>query len=169
FMRTGHGKLPAYNVQTAVDSEHALIVAHAVTTEKNDSQCLWPMATATLEAVGQPAVLNVVADSGYSNSPQVEACEACGIVPHVAAQPGVSNHGDGTLFNRTELHYDAASDTFLCPAGQSLTHQRIQKDRHRITYKARAATCQTRPMKSRCTTSSRCYVYRDLYEELREC
>ena len=42
------------------------------------------------------------------------------------------------------------------------------KDRHRITYKARAATCQTCPMKSRCTTSSRRYIYRDLYEELRE-
>jgi transposase len=44
FMRAAHGNMPAYNVQTAIDAEHALIVAHQVTTEKNDSQCccLWP-------------------------------------------------------------------------------------------------------------------------------
>jgi len=34
FMRTGAGHAPAYNVQTAVDSEHALIVAQQVTTRR---------------------------------------------------------------------------------------------------------------------------------------
>ena len=31
FMRTNDGKAPAYNVQTAVDVEHALIVVQQVT------------------------------------------------------------------------------------------------------------------------------------------
>src|SRR5438309_10973426 len=31
FMRMGSGHAPAYNVQTAVDAEHALIVAHKIT------------------------------------------------------------------------------------------------------------------------------------------
>src|SRR5436190_15292722 len=34
FMRTGAGHAPAYNVQTAGDSEHALIVAQQVTTRR---------------------------------------------------------------------------------------------------------------------------------------
>jgi transposase len=168
FMRTTHGKVPAYNVQTAVDAEHALIVAHAVTTEKNDSQCLLPMAEAAHEAVGQPAVLNVVADAGYSNGAQAEACETRGIVPHVPAQCGINNRGDGTLFDRTEFHYDAASDTFRCPAGQTLTHQGVQKDRHRAIYKAPAVVCGACPLKGRCTLSSRRYLYRDLYDAVRE-
>lgn len=49
-----------------------------------------------------------------------EAHEAKGILPHVPASRGVNNHGDGTLFDRTEFAYQPKSDTFLCPAGQTL-------------------------------------------------
>ena len=38
--------LPAYNVQTAVDAEHALIVAHAVVLDASDIRCSKPMAEA---------------------------------------------------------------------------------------------------------------------------
>lgn len=168
FMRSAHGKVPAYNVQTAVDAEHALIVAHAVSTEKNDSHCLFPMAEAAHQAVGKPPVLNVVADAGYSNGAQAEACEARGIVPHVPAQRGVNNRGDGTLFDRSEFLYDAATDTYRCPAGQVLTHQGVQKDRHRVIYKAPVAVCGACPLKSRCASSSRRYLYRDLYDSVLE-
>jgi transposase len=168
FMRSAHGKVPAYNVQTAVDAEHALIVAHAVSTEKNDSHCLLPMAQAAHQALDKPEVLNVVADAGYSNGAQADACEARGIVPHVPAQRGVNNRGDGTLFDRSEFHYDAATDTYRCPAGQVLTHQGVQKDRHRVIYKASAAVCGACPLKSRCASSSRRYLYRDLYDAVLE-
>src|SRR5437667_32275 len=46
FMRTGDGTAPAYNVQTAVDAEHALIVVQKVTRESNDTRSLQPMAEA---------------------------------------------------------------------------------------------------------------------------
>lgn len=84
FMRTsGGGHAPAYNVQTAVDAEHALIVAHEVTTEAADNRSLQPMAEAARKAVGDPDTVNVVADAGYSNGRQARACEEQGIVPHV--------------------------------------------------------------------------------------
>ncbi|MGA3133012.1 MAG: hypothetical protein ABSD59_19580 [Terracidiphilus sp.] len=67
FMRTTYGVVPAYNVQTAVDAEHALIVAHQVTREKSDNRSLEPMTEAARKAVGDRASLNVVADTGYSN------------------------------------------------------------------------------------------------------
>lgn len=166
FMRMGqgHGVLPAYNVQTAVDAQHALIVAHAVTAEKNDLHCLLPMAEAAQQAVGSPPSLNVVADGGYANAGQAEACEARGIVPHVAAPRMVNNQGDGTLFDRDRFHYDEASDTFSCPAGQTLARKALQKDRHRVLYKAPPAACGACPLKSRCTPSPQRYVYRDLHE-----
>ncbi len=46
FMPVGRTKAPAYNVQTAVDAEHALIVAHAVTLDAGDNRQLEPMAQA---------------------------------------------------------------------------------------------------------------------------
>jgi transposase len=164
FMRTAHGKAAAYNVQTAVDSEHALIVAHEVTTEKNDTQCLLPMAEAARAAVGDPATLNVVADGGYSNGAQAEACEARGILPHVPAQRGINNKGDGTLFDRTQFHYDAPSDTFRCPAGQTLTRKQLKKDKRCVVYTASAAACGACALKSRCTPSPQRYVQVHLHD-----
>src|SRR5437773_5679544 len=75
-----------------------------VTGEANDTRSLLPMAEAAKAAVGQ-AVLNVVADAGYSNGEQASACEAQGIFPHVPAHRGVNTQGDGTLFDRTRFHY----------------------------------------------------------------
>jgi hypothetical protein len=84
-------KVPAYNVQAAVDSEHALIVAQQVTTEATDNRCLLPIAEAAQAVVSGPEqVLHVVADAGYSNGEQAEACESKGILPHVPAHRGVN-------------------------------------------------------------------------------
>ena len=168
FMRTAHGKAPAYNVQTAVDAEHALIVAHAVSTDKNDSQCLQPMAEAARKAVGEPAVLNVVADSGYSNGPQAEACEAQGIVPHVPAQRSINNQGDGTMFDRSQFAYDAASDTLRCAAGQTLTRKQLKKDKRCVVYTAPAAACRACALKSQCTPSRQRYVQVHLHNAVLE-
>src|SRR5690348_9220221 len=98
FMRMAQNtRAPAYNVQTAVDATHGIIVAQQVTTEANDNRSLLPMAKAAKEALGAPESLNVIADAGYSNGEQAAECEAHGIVPHVPANRTVNNKGDGTL------------------------------------------------------------------------
>lgn len=154
FMRTPAGKVPAYNVQTAVDAEHALIVAQQVSTEATDNRSLEPMAEAAQAAVSEPGQkLNVVADAGYSNGEQAERCESKGIVPHVPANRGVNNRGDGTLFQRSQFLYDETTDTFLCPAGQRL-NRRQRKDRY-IVYAAPPEVCGACPLKSRCTVGPR--------------
>jgi transposase len=76
FMRTANRFVPAYNVQTAVDAEHDLIVAQKVTDEATDNRSLLPMAEAAKQAVGDPPSLNLVADAGYSNGEQAETCES---------------------------------------------------------------------------------------------
>jgi hypothetical protein len=131
LMRTTNGVIPAYNVQAAVDAEHALIVVQQVTDQAADNRSLQQMAEAAKAAVGEPAqTLNVIADAGYSNGEQAEAGEATGILPHVPANRAVNNQGDGTLFDRTKFTYQAESDTFLCPAGQTLARKQLErKDR----------------------------------------
>jgi transposase len=167
FMRTTAGKVPAYNVQTAVDAEHALIVAQQVSDEATDNRSLQPMAEAAQKAVGEPGqIIHVVADAGYSNAEQAAACEAQGIVPHVPANRGVNNRGDGTLFDRSEFHYDAVSDSFLCPAGQTLTRQH-RKERSWI-YATRPQVCGACPLQSRCTVAPRRLLKRHLYDEALE-
>jgi transposase len=166
FMRTTSGRAPAYNVQTAVDAEHALIVAQQVTDEANDTRCLQPMAEAAQAAVAEPGrVLNVVADAGYSSGEQAEACEAKGIVPHVPANRAVNNQGDGTLFDRKEFTYQPDMDIFLCPAGQTLTRKQLSRKDRAVIYAAAAEVCGACPLKSRCTSSSRRWITRHLHDE----
>ena len=164
LMRTANGFAPAYNVQTAVDTEHALIVAQKVTDEATDNRSLLPMAEAAKEAVGDPSSLNVVADAGYSNGEQAEACEAQGIVPHVPANRAINNQGNGTLFDRTEFIYDEKTDTFRCPAQQTLTRKQLQRHKKRVIYVAAAQTCGVCPLKDRCTNAPQRFLHRHLHD-----
>jgi len=165
FMRTTEGKRPAYNVQTAVDAECGIIVAQEVTTETNDTRSLLPMAEAAKQAVGDPESLQVVADAGYSNGEQAAGCEARGIAPHVPANRGTNTRGDGTLFARSEFHYDEASDTMVCPAGERLRRQAVQLARRQVVYGGQAAVCGACPLRARCTTAARRVVKRHIYED----
>ncbi|MDQ1453089.1 MAG: hypothetical protein QOK38_2955 [Acidobacteriaceae bacterium] len=164
FMRTPSGLAPSYNVQTAVDAEYALIVAQQVTTEATDNRSLLPMAEAAKSAVGNPPALNVVADAGYSNGEQAEACEAEGIVPHVPANRSVNNKGDGTLYDRSQFIYDEQSDTFCCPAGKTLLRKQLHRKNQAVIYAASPEACAACPLKASCTITSRRFVQRHLHD-----
>ena len=165
FMRSGSSKIPAYNVQTAVDAEHAVIVVQQVTDEATDNRSLLPMAEAAHQAVGAPASLNIVADAGYSNGEQAAQCEAQGILPHVPANRSINSYGNGKLFDRTLFHYDEKSDTFVCPAQQRLTRNQERPRKKSVLYAASVESCGSCPLKERCTTGSRRRVQRHLYND----
>jgi transposase len=163
FMKTTQGMVPAYNVQTAVDAEHGLIVAQQVTDEANDTRSLLPMAEAAQQAVGDPtASMHVVADAGYSNGEQAAACESKGILPHVPAHRGVNTQGGGKLFDRTAFHYQEQSNTMLCPAGHSLRSD--GRNKRAIVYVGRPEVCGACALKSQCTVSPRRIVRRHVHE-----
>jgi len=119
-------------VQTAVDTEHALIVAQKVSAEATDNRSLLPMAEAAKTALDNPETLNLIADAGYSNGEQAEQCEAQGVVLHVPASRAVNNQGDGTLFDRSQFHYDESTDSYRCPANQTLTRKQLQRNKTRV-------------------------------------
>lgn len=74
--------LVGYNVQTAVDTETHLIVAHEVTNVVHDRAQLAPMAKAAKAALRTEA-LDVIADRGYFNSAELLACDEAGITESV--------------------------------------------------------------------------------------
>lgn len=158
------GRGPAYNVQTAVDGAHGLIVAHAVTDEAADNRCLQPMAEAARDAL-QVDTLEVLADAGYSNGAQAAALEAQGIVPHVPANRAVNSQGDGNLFDRTVFGHDPATDTLRCPAGAVLIRKQLDRRDQTVVYQARAVDCGACPLKAQCTQRTRRLVTRHLYED----
>lgn len=164
YMLVRQTALPAYNVQTAVDAEHSLIVAHAVVLDASDIRCLKPMAEAAKHAL-ELETFNVVADAGYSNGEQVAHCEAVGITPYVPVMRTVNNQGDGTLFGRTDFRYERESDTYICPGDKRLLRKHTNyKDRYTM-YKASPADCAACSLKSRCTQAPRRGLARHLYED----
>jgi transposase len=164
FMLVRQQALPAYNIQTAVDTEHALIVAHAVVLDASDIRCLRPMAEAAKEAL-QADGFKVVADAGYSNGEQVAHCEAVGMMPYVPVMRTVNNQGDGTLFGRAAFRYEADSDTYVCPGNKRLLRKHTNnKDRYTM-YKASSSDCGACSLKSRCTQAPRRGLARHLYED----
>jgi transposase len=162
FMRVAGGISPAYNVQTAVDAEHALIVTHAVTLDAADHRCLLPMAEAASEALGRPATLNIVADTGYSNGEHASRCEELGIVTHVPAKRSVNTFG---LFDRSLFMYDADKDILLCPEGKTLTRKQLNRSTRSIRYEATARDCGACASRSLCTKSAWRVVTRSIDDD----
>ena len=81
MMTRGTG-IVGYNVQTAVDTQHHLIVAHEVTNVGSDRDQLSSMAKQAREAMASDT-LSVVADRGYFKSEQILACHDAGITAYV--------------------------------------------------------------------------------------
>ena len=84
---SGRGSgMVGYNVQTAVDAKHHLIVAHEVTNQGHDRHQLHNMAQQTKEVLGTEA-LTVVADRGYFTGAELLACEESNITSIASACP----------------------------------------------------------------------------------
>jgi transposase len=160
-MGTGTGaKPPSYNVQTAVDPVSHIIVHHEVTTEATDNRMLYPMAHAA-KAVLEVEALEAIADGGYVNATQIAACEADKITPAVPVGPPANTTGD--FYSADMFVYDAASDSFTCPAGRKLLRNGcIERDQ---ANRYRAVDCSDCPLKRNCTSAPRRYVYRHMHHD----
>jgi len=107
-----------YNVQTAVEAEHRLIVAHEVTNVGNDRGQLATMAQHAQAAMGTEA-LTVVADRGYFKSEEILDCQEAGITAYVPKPLTSGSKAEGR-FGKQDFIYIAADDEYRCPAGQRL-------------------------------------------------
>ncbi len=156
-------RLPSYNLQTAVESESHMIVAHEITNEANDQRQLQPMAQAASRALGEP--VTAVADAGYANGEQIAKLDEQGITTFVAVNRAVNNQGDGTLFERSAFTYDAHADSFTCPQGKTLKRKQLQRRDRMVIYAADPHDCGACEQKPKCTVAAQRFVSRHLYEE----
>ena len=89
-----------YNVQTAVDTKHHLIIAHEVTNVGNDRAQLSNMAQQAREAGGHDG-LTVIADRGYFKGEEMLACERAGMTPLVPKPLTSGAKAGGGLASKT--------------------------------------------------------------------
>jgi DDE family transposase len=85
-------------------------------------------------------------------------------VPHAPTNRAINNQGDGTLFDRGLFVYDEKTDTFRCPAQQTLVRKQLSRRDRCVIYAAEAQACGACAMKNRCTSTSRRWITRHLHQ-----
>jgi hypothetical protein len=149
-MKNREGGIVGYNVQTAVDAKHHLIVAHEVVTDGVDRDQLARMAEQARQAIGTEE-LTVVADRGYFKSEQILECTQSGITPIVPKSLTSNNRAEGR-FDKQDFIYVAEDDEYRCPAGERAIRRFTTLEAGLTMHKYWTSACPRCPIKAQCTT-----------------
>jgi Transposase DDE domain len=140
-----------YNVQTAVDSKHHMIVAHEVTNVGHDRGQLSSMAHQARDAIGKDK-LTVFADRGYYKGEEILDCEQAGIKTLVP-KPQTSNNKAAGLFDKADFRYIASKDEYQCPAGKRATWRYTTVEGDLTIHKYWTSACFRCAINPQCTTN----------------
>lgn len=155
-----------YNVQTAVDLKHHLIVTHEVTNVGHDRGQLATMAERSREAMATDG-LTVLADRGYFDSEEILACEQAGIHTLVP-KPQTSNSKAAGRFDKRDFRYIPEEDEYECPAGERAIHRFTTVEHGMQIHKYWSSACPRCPMKAQCTTAPHRRITRWEHEDVLE-
>lgn len=151
---SGRSKL-RYKTHRAVDPHCEVITATTVTPGSQDEGNLLADMIEIHEHTTGSKVETVVADSRYGKMDNFLLCHDRGIRAHVPSLEE-TQRGSGRqkgIFPKEHFSYDPVTDTFTCPAGQSLTRHMYHKRRRSYEYKASSGACAHCHLRDRCTRS----------------
>lgn len=164
LMSVGQGVDVCYNVQTAVDGKHKLIVHHEVTNAHTDEGWLVPMATTAMQVL-EVEILEVVADKGYYSGEEIKKCEEQGIATYIP-KAHVSPKLKKDLFTKDDFRYDPSTDTYTCPEGAQLSHRFTTPEKNGVMQRYyRTSACKTCAIRPRCTEDKRGRTIKRLIDE----
>lgn len=147
-----------YNMQTAVDDKHKLIVA-THTINRNDRNAMSAIGMEAKQNL-QAEKLTTINDKGYHNGREIQQCKDNGITTICATQAIVNSNEKGTTpaYLVTQFIYNKKADTYTCPAGSTLStkgtwheKQRTERSQSYKFKKYRTPACKTCAVKHLCT------------------
>lgn len=141
-----------YNIQIAVDAKHCLIAEQLVTNKVLGYGHLTPTAVAAQNLLGADA-LEVVADRGYFQAEDIEACEAAGMTPYVP-KPDRGPAKLGGFFPKEAFTFDAERDGYVCPGGRFLRRRGTGERGSGVPRRTYTGynVCSGCELKAKCTT-----------------
>ena len=155
-----------YNVQIAVDTEHHLIVTHEVTNTGSDRSQLAKMAKQAKHVLDAEH-LDVVADRGYFNSPEILECEQADITVTLP-KPMTSGAKSDGRFGKQDFVYLPTEDVYRCPAGEKLTYRYTNEEAGKTLCHYWATACPHCPLKPKCTPAPQRRISRWEHEHVLE-
>jgi transposase len=152
LMKTHHmERKVCYNVQSAVDTKHHLIVAHEITTTTDRGQ-LTLVAKQVQKTLGQKDII-VIADKGYFSRTDIKETHDLGMTANVP-QTDTSGAAKKGIFNKSLFKYDKDKDSYICPAGEELPHRRnVTQDGLEQKVYVNHIACRDCTIRAKCTTS----------------
>ena len=159
WMKGRQGIAPAYNAQAmvaaldpAVAGETGLLLTAAeVVTAANDNAQLVPLIEAAQAQTGVATPPLTLGDGGYCTGPALATCAARGWPVLVPAGPGPTEE---TPYHKDNFRYDAATDSYICPHGQTLTFRRLTERPEHLPareYRCPGRVCRACPAFGTCT------------------
>ena len=149
----------SYNTQAAIDDKHKLVVG-THTINRNDRNALSNIALETKENL-QAESFTLLADKGYNNAKEIEACQKKGLTTIVAQQEIVNSNDKGTTkeYLVTNFIYHKSTDTYTCPQNQTLTttgtwHTKKRDNGSHQFKKYRTTACKTCAALKLCTAKA---------------
>jgi hypothetical protein len=163
LVKSGQG-VAGYNVQTAVDDKHSLIVASEVVNDSSDVGQLHSMARAAKDALDTD-ILEALADEGYYSSAELKACEDDDIIAYVPVPESNARLEKQGRFSLKDFSYDDAANVYRCPAGELLHPMKGGKNgrwqsangRIELRYASRKAICGKCRLKAVCLSPTSPY------------
>lgn len=143
-----------YNVQTAVDSKHKLIVDVDVITSPADQRQLHHMAKRvkdTLEVDG----FNVLADKGYYEGSDIKKCIEEGMVPYIPRPKMKGHKSKDEIYHKDKFSYDSAKNAYVCPEGVELGFKKQIVSREKTMNVYTSELCQRCPVRPNCTKNKK--------------
>jgi hypothetical protein len=163
------GSRPRYKCHRGLDDANGVITATETTrADVADGVKMAPLVEQHERNTGEPARV-VVGDATYGTAANFRECAQRGIESHMAdLHLKNREHSYRGIFDDKAFVYDAASDNYLCPAGQRLNRRKHKAQRRVFEYAAGAKVCGACLLKPRCTRSAERSVRRHEDHELIE-
>src|SRR6266702_1047329 len=154
IVNRGNPKL-SYQVHRAVDGRCEVITATDATPgDINEAHLMMPLLEKHHTTTGMQAE-TVVADSKYGTIDNFLACHDQGVQAHIPDLLKVAHRraAQRGKFTEERFQYDAATDTYLCPAGTRLKPKTLHARRQSRDYAAPKKICAACHLREQCTSN----------------
>jgi hypothetical protein len=150
-LRVGGEPRLGYHDHYAVDGGKARIILGALVTpaDVQDNQALLDLLDRTRFRY-HLHVRRVVGDSKYATGENLRGLAERGITAYM---PVVEYQQSSPFFRHSDFTYDAATDSYRCPNGATLTYRGNHYTTRVRSYTAPPSVCQPCPLRTRCTDS----------------
>ena len=165
---------PRYKNHRSVDDQYGVITALETTAaDVNENEKLLDLVHQHETNTGEK-VETVVADAQYGTNDNFAACQQRGVRSHMADLRATYKNDAPTrgIFHETDFHYDAETDTYVCPADQRLKRSR-KPNGNTYLYRGNKKTCGECALRKQCMRSKywrtiRRHVHHELVQQGRQ-